>query len=44
MYLLFPEAAAIMKDIVEAIAYLHERDIAHRDLKVMAYQLVLPLP
>jgi len=27
------EAAAIMRDIVEAIAFLHNMDIAHRDLK-----------
>ncbi|KAF6041032.1 MAPKAPK2 [Bugula neritina] len=27
------EAAAIMRDIVEAIAFLHHLDIAHRDLK-----------
>lgn len=28
------EAAAIVRDIVEAIAFLHQNEIAHRDLKV----------
>ena len=28
------EAATIMKDIVDAVAYLHSQGIAHRDVKV----------
>ena len=27
------EAASIIKSILQAIAYIHDRDISHRDLK-----------
>ena len=35
MYLTFVEAATIVSDICEAISFLHNRDLAHRDLKVI---------
>lgn len=28
-----PEAAQIIKDLLQALNYLHEKDIAHRDVK-----------
>lgn len=37
------DAADLMRQVLEAVDYMHEQGVVHRDLKVNAIRLVYPL-